>query len=354
MSIAIVTLYDNINIGNKLQNYAVQQILKKYTDNVCTLSYKEANELYRDMGWRGEVVAFLGFPREKAEIKRAVKKRRKNFEKFSKEHLNVLPIRKYNQYDYEFSKEYDAFVVGSDQVWHNWSKTEEELKYFFLRFVEKEKRICLSPSFGFDELPEGFENEYVEGLNGFRLLSCRENSGCALIKKLVGKEAELLIDPTMMLSSENWDIIASKPEYDIPDNYMLVYCLGDIKENLKKDIYKIAEEKELGIIDIFNSSELKYYITSPSDFLYLVKHASYICTNSFHGCVFSILYRKNFKLYQREDSEGKGMSDRLKTLVDKFHIKGNEEAIDYGELNEMLWLERKKVYMYLDKCLRDC
>lgn len=353
-SIAIVTLYDNINIGNKLQNYAVQQILKKYADYVYTLSYREANELHRDMGWKGRLIACLGFPCEKAKVKRIILKRRKNFEKFSEKYLNVLPARKYNQYNYEFSKEYDAFVVGSDQVWHNWTKTECELNYFFLDFVERRKRICLSPSFGFNEIPEEFKNKYIKGLKGFEFLSCREKSGCDLIKKLTGKEAALLIDPTMMLAPEAWDTIATIPEYNIPENYMLVYFLGDIGENIKEEAYMIAKEKKLNIIDIFNISEPQYYVTSPSDFLYLVKHASYICTNSFHGCVFAILYKKCFKLYQRSDSEGRGMSDRLKTLLDKFHIKGDGKITNYVEVDENLALERKKVYAYLEVCLKSC
>ncbi len=350
-SIVIVTLYDNINIGNKLQNYAVAQVLKKYADNVYTLSYKEANQLHKDMGWKGRLVALLGFPRQKAEIKRTILKRRKKFENFSKKYLNVLPMRKYTQYNYEFSKKYDAFVVGSDQVWHNWSKSEQELKYFFLDFVEQKKRICLSPSFGFDKIPEEFKAEYIEGLKGFKFLSCREKSGCDLIEKLIGKKAELLIDPTMMLSAKEWDIIATKPEYDTPPNYILVYFLGDMGEKAKEEVYKLAEEKHLDIIDIFDISKLRYYITSPSDFLYLVKHADYIYTNSFHGCVFSILYKKCFKLYQREDSEGRNMSDRLKTLLDKFNIKGDGNTIDYKEIEDILFFERQKVDQYLDKCI---
>lgn len=348
-SIAIITLYDNINIGNKLQNYAVQELMKKYADNVTTFTYSEAAELAPDMGWKGRIAACIGFPKKPAQKKRAIIKRRHNFERFSNTYLNISPPKKFADYFFMDTAQYDAYIAGSDQVWHNWSNTEKEMEYFFLKFVPESKRYCISPSFGFEEIPKEMRKYYKTGLEGFRYLSCREKDGCDLIKKLTGKEAECLIDPTLMFTPQQWNAISRKPYYEIPDKYMLVYFLGEKSGTAIQEIEKIANEKKLEIVDIFSLDQLDYYVTAPDEFLYLVSHADFVCTNSFHASVFSILYKKQFMHFKRIDSAGAMMSGRNKTLYSKLNITFNEEICDYYGTDKALEEERQKMFLYLEK-----
>lgn len=352
-SAAIVTLYDNMNIGNKLQNYAVQEILKAYCESVRTLSYTEANELAPDMGWKGRLVAKLGFPPKIAAQKRAKVKRRKKFETFSGSYLNVLPSRRFSEYDRAFSEHFDMYVVGSDQVWHRWSESEAEMDYFFLRFVPEHKRVCLAPSFGRDVIPAGYEKQYVDGLNGFRHLSCREVSGCTIIRNLTGRDAVLLPDPTMMLDQTRWDSIARKPEYRVPEKFILAYFIGETDEERRIAVSEISEQTGFPVIDILNPEMPDYYSTSPEEFIYLISNAQMVITNSFHACVFSVLYHKQFRWFGRDDREGADMGNRLITLLDSFGLTETEAGYDFSGVEQVLIEKRVQMRRYLDSAVAD-
>ncbi len=343
--IAIVTLYDNINIGNKLQNYAVCKILEDYAGEVETLSYKEKG---RALGWKSKLVLLFGFPRSVAKEKRTILRRINRFKVFSQKYLNVKQAESFSAYNTSYSDLYDVFVTGSDQVWHNWTNTKAELDYFFLRFANKEKRICLSPSFGFEEVPNEFKTQYISGLKGFTHLSCREQSGCKIIKELTEIDAVRLIDPTMMLSVEKWRTIEKTPQYSVPKHFILAYCLGGMTEKNRKDLLELSKSMKIPVIDIFNLKYPEYYCTSPDEFLYLVDHCDLVYTNSFHGCVFSILYHKPLRVFDRNDNSGKQMTGRLSTLFDLFQGRIN----DYDYVDTVLESERIKMKKYLDKCIK--
>lgn len=319
--IAIVTLYDNINIGNKLQNYALQEILSNYAKEVVTLTYSEARKITPLIGWKGRIVLKLSFPKGVAIEKRAIIERYKRFKEFSTKYLNTSEERKFKDYDITFNDDFDFFVCGSDQVWHNFSNSADEINYFFLSFVEEKKRICFAPSFGFDIIPENFKSYYLKGFAGFKTLSCREKKGCKMINELTGREVILLPDPTLCINKEEWSKIELEPQYKIPKRFILVYFLGEKSEEIINQIQKYIEKYDLPLIDIFNKNELKYYTTRPDEFLYLVRRAEFILTNSFHGCIFSIINNKKFGLFNRIDNDGIKMNSRFDTLFNELDVK---------------------------------
>lgn len=358
MKIGIVTLY-SINIGNKLQNYAVEQICKKFGHECYTFSISKENICAPALGWKGKLVAYVGFPQNIALLKRnALKNSMKYTVKFNMFSANFLHV--INVYSYELlnnlSSEFDAFIVGSDQVWHNYNKNE--IDYYFLKFAPEYKRICLSPSFGLNDIPDKFRNSYISGLQGFKYLSAREESGCKIIKALTDRNSELLIDPTLMLDSQEWDMIAGKPnKMDIPSQYILTYFLGKKDEEADQFIKKLSNDTGLPVIEIDNNSYTVPF-TAPDEFLYLIRGASYFCTNSFHGCAFSIIYHVNFYVFKR--FEYGGMRSRIDTLLKKFDLESrncfdknyNEISLkpcDFNNADLVLKAERKKVIDYLQK-----
>ena len=344
---AIITLYNNTNTGNKLQNYAVQDVLKNYFELVETLTYSESSLDSLGIGWKGKIVLAFGFPPSIAKEKKAIVERKRRFKAFSQKHLHVKDDMSFQDYTKAFSNHYDAFITGSDQVWHNWTNSKAELDYFFLRFADREKRICLSPSFGYEEIPSEFKAQYISGLNGFLQLSCREQSGCKIIKDLTGKDAERLIDPTMMLSVEKWKCIEKKPHYEVPKHFILAYCLGGMTDKNRKELLGLSKSMKIPVIDIFNLKYPEYYSTSPDEFLYLVDRCDLVYTNSFHGCAFSILYHKPLKVFDRNDNSGKQMTGRLSTLFDLFQGRID----DYDYVDTVLEAERLKMKNYLEKCM---
>lgn len=349
--IGIVTLYDNVNIGNKLQNYAVQEILKNYSSNVTTLTYKEAKLTAPDkIGIKGRVASIIGFPKNIAREKRNIINRRNKFFEFSTKYIATEPPRKFREYSNMDINSYDAFVVGSDQVWHNWTDTIDELNYFFLEFAPKNKRICLAPSFGFDDFPKKYIDEYIKGLNGFNYLSCREVSGCNIILKYAKNRAELLLDPTLILPLSKWRQIEKKPDYNLPDKYVLVYFLGYKTAEQLKDIRNITKAYEAESIDIYDLDYPDYYCTTPDEFIYLIDHAQFVCTDSFHGLAFSILFHKMFKSYSRSGFAGNIMSNRQNTILNYFGLGSFVKSYeDFSDIDLKLKEGREKYKSYLEK-----
>ena len=112
----------------------------------------------------------------------------------------------------------------------------------------------------------------------------------------------------MLLSADDWDKVVKKPEQLKTNKYILNYFLGNLSETRKKEIERIAKDNGCEIINILDKDG-EFYQTGPSEFLYLEKNASLICTDSFHSCVFAILYNRPFVVFDREDRFSK---DELK------------------------------------------
>ena len=351
--IGIVTLFDYFNIGNKLQNYALQQVIENNGYEVETIA---CSDLFYTKKYKRKIAAFLGFFVHKYREEYLFFKRRFIIKqrtcKLIKSTKNLTIKQIYSDYG-----GWDGYLVGSDQVWHDWKEHPEEMNFRFLKFVPSNKRMCYAPSFGFDTLPEDQEQIYREGLNGFEILSSREQSGCDIEQFLTGKNPILVCDPTMLLTDKEWDTISEKPIYSIPDNFVLVYFLSPLSESQNNMIKKYAEKNNCQIIDIYNHDLQDYYFTTPQQFLYLIRRAKYIFTNSFHGTVFSIIYHKQFTVFSREGNSAK-MNGRTNTLLSQFslHERLNticESALDCEFIDTTLSLERIKGKKYLsDELLR--
>ncbi len=350
--VAIITLYGDFNFGNKLQNYAVQEVIKSFNYSCSTIVCKNTAKA---IGWKGIIVALLGIPKRIAGFKRFIYKNRYMFRMFSDKHLNPGESVNYCEAN-KISEKYDYYIAGSDQVWGCGS--DKQLSYFFLRFAPAHKRLCISPSFGRESIPEKFRQQYIDGLNGFKHLSCREESGCRLIKELTGRDAVLLCDPTMALTSEQWDEISAKPSFELPEKYILTYFLGDVPEAAIKYVKEISEKEKIPVINLYNMNYPEYASVQPDEFLYLVKNAEHFCTTSFHGCVFSIMYHTPFSVFERKDL--KGMHGRIETLLKKFGLEScsadNENfgnACDFSAVDNILETERIRMYDYLEMIFAD-
>ena len=162
----------------------------------------------------------------------------------------------------------------------------------------------------------------------------------------------------MLLSAKEWDEVSKKPEQLKTDRYILNYFLGELSEERKKEIQRIADENNCEVINILDKNS-PFYETGPSEFLYLEKNAFLICTDSFHSSVFAILYNKPFIVFDREENIVK-MNSRLETLLSKFklenrwykgHITDELLKVDYTEAYKILENERKKSEDFLKRAL---
>lgn len=346
MKVGIITINDNDNYGNRLQNYAVQEILKKNKIDCVTI---RNNTLLNNK--KGIVLNILRYIKNREVIKN--KARYKFFSsfqnniKFSKD-LIIPFLRLYKRYDY--------FITGSDQVWN--PKFNRLSDVDLLTFVNSSKRISFSASFGISNLPEQYNEKLKNALKDYKAISVREDAGKQIIQDVVGRtDVEVLVDPTMLLTSEEWDKVSKNPEQLKTDKFILNYFLGELSEERKKEIQKIADENNCEVINILDKNS-PFYETGPSEFLYLEKNAFLICTDSFHSSVFAILYNRPFIVFDREDKTR--MNSRLETLLSKFklenrwyrgHITDELLKVDYTEAYKILDTERKKSQDFLKRAL---
>ena len=342
--VGIVTLYGYLNYGNRYQNYAVQEILKQYGYDVKTLVVYDNIKPAAKTALCCVKMLFGNI-----EAKRYLLIRR-----FSKKHIPThLILNKDKKIPNKVSKEYSYFVSGSDQVWNPFIRPRER-DNFFLKFADKSQRLCLSPSFGIGKLGDEFKAEFFEGINGFPLLSCREQSGVDIIKNLVDRECALLIDPTLALQAEQWEKLFADIQIHRPKRYLLVAMLGNISDEKREYMESICKTHNLKRVDIFKDAY------SPEQVLYLIAHASVVCTDSFHFTAFSINFNTPFIVFEREDNKvNSNMYSRLASLLKTFDLEDrkyhaicqeNEICCDYERANYQLTKEREKFKEYINAC----
>lgn len=352
INVGIVTI-NNSNYGNRLQNYAVQEVLKGLSTNPITL--KNIALMNKKTG------VFNYFLRN---IKHIYKKDdfvdKKEREKFYIEFNKNINFSKniFNWFNLKNVNKYDCFITGSDQVWNpNFGRLTD---FDLLTFADSKKRISFAASFGISSLPEQYNEKLKNALKDYKAISVREDAGKKIIEDVIGrKDVQVLVDPTMLLTAEEWDKVEKKPEQLKTDKYILNYFLGELSEKRKAEIDKIAKENNCEVINILDKNS-PFYCTGPSEFLYLEKHAFLVCTDSFHSSVFAILYNKPFIVFGREDNTV-SMNSRIETLINKFNLKNREyngkeitkENLnhDYTEAYKILEEERKKSIKFLRQAL---
>lgn len=348
---AIVTLTVP-NYGNRLQNLATQWIFEEQGFQVETIhnpfepqysdvKHKMANIMKSIVGNRGQ----------KLNVKRecAFNSFDKKYIKYSKYWINKKRDRKI------LDKYYDYFICGSDQLWN--PSTYNYGANNFAMFTISKKKLTMAPSFGVEEFPKEREKEFREYLNSFEMLSVREETGKAIIKKLTGRDAEVVIDPTLMISSDKWLEIVEKPDWIEDKNYILCYFLGNqymmdwVNELAKKDDYKV--------INLMDNSNKKIFCTNPAQFLYLIKNCKLMVTDSFHGSVFSILFQRPLVVMERKDSFV-SMNTRLDNLLKMFKITNRKFSnitsnmiykTDYKEAFTILQQKRLEGEKFIRKML---
>jgi len=374
--VGILTLNGYQNYGNRLQNYAVQEVIKSLGMDAETIRVhleksQSNNNKYRLLKKRfynlkrkttREMLDNINFKiwsiinREKIEEAEFI--RTKVFKKFTMDYiLETDYFISEKQIPEKILDKYDYFVTGSDQVWNPYYINGSSL--YFLTFAPKNKRIAYSPSFGVSNIPLEYINRYKAWLLEIKSLSVREYVGARIIEELTGREAPVLIDPTLMLTKEKWLSISKESIYKPKSKYILTYFLGKIPDEIRHFITYTAKKNNLQIVNLADIKDIKNYIAGPSEFIDYVNSASALFTNSYHGCIFSILMGTPFVVYDRQGSES--MYSRIDTLLSIFqlecrkvsNIKSNEQIfeIDYSHIPSILEFERKKAINFLRNAL---
>lgn len=374
--VGILTIAKVDNYGAELQAYATQRKfnLMGYDAEIIDYIYYRNPEHIRE----AESRPFYPYPlknrvkelglRLKDALSRLCKTKAKRLRdsRFANFHAkyNRFSEARYRRHSELFSNppEYDAYCVGSDQVWN--PRCFTNLDAYFLNFAPAGKRrFSYASSFGVKDVPESAKAAYSNLLSRMDYISVRESTGVELVKRLTGKEAKLVADPTLLLTHREWMGVA-EPVDGLPDKYILVYELHPTPY-LMEVAQSVAQWKGLKIVRICKDSRVpssggkdlvNIIDAGPSEFIYLFDKADSVVTNSFHGTAFAVNFHKDLYCVlsatatnnARQESLLKriGMEDRLIYDNERRDITAIE-PIDYAAAEAKLDTLRDESVEYI-------
>lgn len=366
--VGIVSCYFKDNYGSMLQAYATKKFLdkKQIPNETINIDYNRDFKKGKRRYYLGQITNFKFIKNKLGMIKLKVDK------KVNKQLGKNISIRtqKYKEFRKEFNlsrsnntfvdltnqaKElYSDVIVGSDQLWLPVNVVSD---YYTLNWgPDNINKISYSTSFGFSSIPNKYTELYIKFLKRIEHLSTREESGVEIIKQLINKEAKLVCDPTILLTKEEWHNESTK-ERKYNEKYILCYFLGNNIEH-RKFAERLRKKTGYKIVSLNHADEYVRYSDEfcdyapfdigPRDWISLIENAEYICTDSFHGTVFSILFNKIFFDFRRHSNKSKvSTNSRIDSLLDIAGISkerilaGNEDIdkvleykIDYDKVNK--------------------
>lgn len=365
MKIGILTFHSAINYGAVLQTYALQEYLKSCGHEVYVIDYRPEYLLkpYRLMSLSFMPKRFPSAPkwflRELLTIPIRLK-RRYGFNRFCKERLNLFHLN-FTDKDNDF----DAFVFGSDQIWNPRITNGFDRGYFGDYPAAKGKKLIAyaASSGSIDELQLGDVEYFRNALNNFSAISVREAELADYINSIGGRKAVSVCDPVLLAGMEPFDELAIRP--NINDKYLLLFQLKR-NENIVRYARSFAEKAGLKLIEAapwyeaLKNRDMKQSM-HPAEFVGYFKYASYVLTTSYHGTVFSVLFKKQFntiRVSAEIDARSKsllsdlGLEDRLIGIEVPFKNSASFLLpIDYSEVYHKLDRFREKSMAFLKGAL---
>lgn len=350
--------FNFVNFGSMLQCYALQQALGKLgVDNVVidyrndALLTKDINDPLRNMR-DGRFLSRLGCRLSYPQIRKVNRK----FDDFWNDHYNKTDIV-YTSHNFN-ELEFDGFICGSDTIW-DINESEGFDRGFFADFecMCGKHNISYSPSLGDRPFVEADRKRLTEVLRNFSHISMRETNNIGIIDSCTELPINKTIDPTLLLDRSDYESIVSEPQQDRP--YILLYSRTYNSEMIKF-ADKLAKKHKLRVVEISLRIQHFYkhkmaYNTGVDEFLGLVKNAEFVVTNSYHGAIFAMQFRREFYVFSRADCSNKikvllemaGLDERLQVTAD-----GEEQpVIDYGNVWDRLLKEREGSLRYLKTAL---
>lgn len=324
MKVGILTLPLGHNYGGILQAWALQHTLKLLGYDVVLLHREHKVPLRENLElFLRRLYAKLIKKKAGVELFRCEKKVTiKNTARFINKNFHIATTN--DSYE-KVIGELDAIIVGSDQVWRP-IYADGHLDDFFLKFTEGKslKRISYAASFGVD-YPEynSDESSMASGLlKNFDAVSVREKSGLTLCSNMLGyAEAELMPDPTLLLGVEDYRQIYKNSK--CPDYFtkLFTYIL-DPNDNTREIVDKIAvamDQKPFTVhskIDDLKAPLIERIHPPLEHWLLAIANSDFIITDSFHGCVFSIIFNKDFIVLGNKE---RGLA-RISSLLRQFNL----------------------------------
>lgn len=358
MKINIITQPLFCNYGGILQNYALQETLRRMGHDVLTINVPP-REIVSKASWKDYVKSGINLirriqgrydypflnPHTFAKKERELSGPQREF---IKKYINKVDCQ--NPFTKETAQKYkaDLWIVGSDQVWRPWCSPNIS-NYFFDFLDESTPRIAYAASFGTDhwEISQEQTEKIKELAKRFKAISVREKSGVDLCRERLNVEATHLLDPTMLLTAS--DYLALTKEKDYPKKpYIAAYIL-DSTPIKKRAIREDAKHYNLNVRPTGRMKRNGF--DSIESWLATIAHAERVVTDSFHGTVFSLIFERPVRVLA---NSLRGNS-RLQSLIDMLDLQPDADGFITMKKNNLtrLYRMRESSLLFLRKALTD-
>lgn len=337
MKVGILTFHNSLNYGSVLQSFALQKYIEsEFKYDVEIIDYippkkNVVNSLFEARhGFKGIIKNFI-----KLSLWQLYKTRKKNFLLFQEMHLKLSSTKYTDENINCISDKYDVLITGSDQIWN--AGCLDFSWVYILHNIKAQKKIAYAPSIGSYIYDGKNKNIFQKCVEDYDFISVRENLGKKQISSILPKkEVAVVPDPTLLLSKEQYETSLSMSKINFSSKYIFLYMINMEYSYIELAV-KISKKLGLKIITVISSPEsfrlLQYpcikFIKneSPIDFLNYINNAELVLANSFHGTVFSILFKKNFFALCNLSKDS-----RINTLLENLDLK--QRAIDIQNFDE--------------------
>ena len=304
MKIGILSYHNSVNYGAVLQILALKATLEKMGAEVSVVDYSAIASEYGQFSLRkaiennGAIRALAKFAYFNLIAKKHIIMKKEKFEEFTREYFNLSP--QYKSVDeFEKNNDFDVIICGSDQIW-NPEITNGFNPMLFCDFnSDRIKKYSYAASVGDVKIisSEDKKNEFLNLIKNFHQIAVREKELAEFISENTSFNPLVTLDPTLLLDAGEYDKVEGNKK--AKKDYVLIYQLARYPKTMEV-AKQLAKENNLKIIEIINNPYIKNknnlmeFSASPGEFVNLMKNAKYVITNSFHGTVFSIIFKKNF------------------------------------------------------------
>lgn len=354
--VALTTWFAYHNYGTALQVSSLYRIINDLGYNIDVVNYLpkknrtippqslQPEELFGET--LSKTLRYLPNNRSYSSIERE-----QLFEKYLAEHLTFTnPCPTMAELE-GLNDSYGTFVCGSDQIW----APSVFDPHYFLDFAGDDRlKIAYAPSVGLPQVDNPDVAHQMAQLCGrIDTLSTREESGSRIISRLTGRNTATVLDPTLLVSREDWLKTAIVDDLAPEKPYLLAYMLGKNEAQWRR-IYTLARRLGLTvqIIPVFQCDlKRKGCITEPigpHEFVSLIARASYVCTDSFHGIAFSINLERNFCAFERfKKSDLANQNSRIYNILDKIGLQDRltpTEVMNDQPMEPINWERSRKQF----------
>ena len=336
--IGIVTSFNELNYGATLQAYALEKYLKELGWESEIVWLKSATPGFHDIRLKKLVVMAIRMLRNPRIVRKNILKYNQSFqrtygpdyiEKFQdfQKNLRTRLMSGSTLQKEAKSDTYFAFICGSDQIWNSYALYVDPM--YYLRFAPENKRIAYAPSFGKADVPDYNKKKIGKYVAEIPSLSVREKQGAEIIKALTGRIAQVVLDPTLLIDMADWMVESRACQLRFNSQFLFAYFLDEPSYTAREAIRRICELNHLKMlcithksvwVEAFDGAVIPEAV-GPREFIFLIGNAKIVCTDSFHGCAFSINLRTPFLVFQREYHENEDQSTRITDMLDDFGMR---------------------------------